>query len=115
MNSTPLHEKKGSGFSPEPFLQPLQKNERLRSNAKGTDVVRLPPSRTPVPPWVPGANTVERNETVDPAVPDCAGAFRLRPIVSANVREESSRVAATTNRANSESVRTVFFIMVDFP
>jgi hypothetical protein len=63
---------------------------------------------------LPGADTVATNETVDPAVTGCAGAFRLRPIVSANVREESSKVAARTNGANIESVRTAFFIIVIF-
>jgi hypothetical protein len=78
-------------------------------------MLKLSPFRNTVPPFVPGADTVAANETVDPAAPDCAGAFRLSPIVSANVREESSNVAARTNRAKVESVRAVFFFMVDFP
>jgi hypothetical protein len=109
VNSTPEE------LSPESRLKGKSLKNPLSSNINGEGTLKLNPFKNTVPPFVPGADTVATNETVDPAVTGCAGAFRLSPIVSANVREESSRVAATTNRANVESVRTVFFIMVDLP
>src|SRR5258708_16343607 len=62
VNSTPEKLSPGSRLKGKSLKNPLS------SNISGEGTLKLNPFRNTVPPFVPGTDTVAKNETVDPAV-----------------------------------------------